>query len=962
MAGEFITLIKKDFAPEQERPQHRIESLAKNFSEAVDSKEKIRIEAIALDQDVQALTFDDLKMKQQAVLEISKHDPEIDGLVKDRARYLSRLDEIIKILSAEKKGDLNFHISDLSQFSKIEKALRQRNQRKQSSGRRVVDRSVAMQMSLQRGGESGKTRALHIAQQTYEQVESSDFLWDYFVYSGDIPPHFLDDFESLTNLIKLKDIYQIADSSSLTARQKSGFLAQHYLPLIQDGDLNEVLAEEVIEGNFEFNHDFEEAVIAGFLGLWEAVESAQSRKVSLKTKLSLAALASMLILSLSSSTLSLKTYDQHPYLPIVELNPELTSKKDDSGPEILSNGDEKSEGGHQLEGRSETKAGEGKKGNPEAIEAGDASSVENNNKLREEKIWEIEGGLDPQNLYRTATADEFDGWFRWRFNRNDRMSYDFSASSKDPEEQEAVMTLTASFDQVKSMAIPIPYGYVPIFEEVRLTVNGAQVPKSVDLYGDGSVSVNPEYSQELDEEGSIEVDLIKGQMDLGQSEKPSQEARANSLDLDSLPREVRVFLQDLKANEGLTLEKKAEEIRKFTQDYFTYSLNPTYSDYYLSADDREEFFQRFFIYKKGDCDVVNTAQVMMQRYVGIPSRMAFGFKNDEFVLNKDARVLDSTERHGWAEVYIEGEWLSMDGTPIDMDQYSRNLLEEKMGIKPSFSIPEGSLKEQLQRQMLSIKNWVESHQEVQTLMSLAAIATWLALGLRDFLLRLERRDAEFRKIAEGIQEKAAHIYGREGNISQEVRHFFLGFAGVDIEHWRQDSLETLLLPVNVRFLLDWYRKNRAMKVAKEGLDEMEVVQEETALINFLVKITGEEEESIQERIKADNIDSHLINVRYFLENRLRYALKFYPIKVNNISSLLSRIDKMAQESNSPVVFFEQVLKRLYEFHKNRRQRKRMLKNSGVRPFPDSYDEFRQEVGGYLKRPLYVLWGIVHGKM
>lgn len=961
MVREIATPIKKDFATEQERPFHRIESLAEKFSELVDSNEELRIEAGALNQDVQASNLDHLKIKQQAVIEISKHDPEVDSLLKDRARYLFRLNEIIEILSGKKEGDLDFCISDLSQFSETDKALRQQMQRKQSSGRRVIDRSAALQMSLQkRSDEIGKKRALHIALRTYEQVESPEFLWDHFIYTGDIPPHFIEDFASLINLIKAKDIYQIADSSSFTREQKRGFLAQHYLSLIQDGNLNEVLAEEVIEGNFGFDRDFEGAVIAGFLGLWETIRNAQSSKLPLKTRLGLATLSGMLIVSLSSSTFSLKTFDQTPYLPIVGLNPDLPRKESDSGPEIAISSEEESKGDLQARGSPEISGGRGRQESPESINPGDSSTVENNNELREEKIWEIEGDLIDQNLYRTATADEFDGWFSWRFNRGDRTSYDFSASSKDPADREAAMTLIASFNQVKNMAVPIPYGYVPILGGVRTTINGVQVPRRIDLYGDGSVSVYPQSSLGLDVNGSIEVDLIEGQMELGQSEKPSQEAGENSLDLDNLPKEVSTFLQDLKTDESLLPEEKAEKIRKFTQDYFIYSLNPVYSDYYRGADDIPGFFQRLFLYKKGDCDVVNTAQVMMQRYVGIPSRMAFGFKNDEFFLNTDPRVLSSIQRHGWAEVYVEGEWQPMDGTPADMDQYSRNLLQEKMGIGSSSGMPEGGLKEQLQQQMLSIKNWVEAHEEFQTLFSLAAIASWLVLGFRDFFLRLNRRNKRFRMLEREIHKKAIQVYGREGRVSQDINVFFSDFTGVDVDRWGQSPHEALSLPINPRFLLDWYRKNQAMETAKEGLDEMEVKQEEITVTEFLAKITGTSIESIQERIKAVNIDSHLRYVRNNLKKRLRYAIRPYPINSNY--RFFSRIEKMAQESDSPNNFFEQVLKSLYEAHKNKRQRKRLLKKPGARLFPDSYEEFRKEVAEGLQRPAYVYWGIIHGIM
>ncbi len=70
-----------------------------------------------------------------------------------------------------------------------------------------------------------------------------------------------------------------------------------------------------------------------------------------------------------------------------------------------------------------------------------------------------------------------------------------------------------------------------------------------------------------------------------------------------------------------------------------------------------------FEYKKGFCMYYASAEVLMLRTLGIPARMAVGFAEGEFDLQRDRYTVARFNSHAWPEVYFPGiGWVEFEPT------------------------------------------------------------------------------------------------------------------------------------------------------------------------------------------------------------------------------------------------------------------------------------------------------------
>jgi hypothetical protein len=117
---------------------------------------------------------------------------------------------------------------------------------------------------------------------------------------------------------------------------------------------------------------------------------------------------------------------------------------------------------------------------------------------------------------------------------------------------------------------------------------------------------------------------------------------------------------ELKAGKKLTDEEKAQFIEAYLRNsgQFTYSLEaqPVEAD----SDPVEDFI---FRRRAGHCQYFASALALMLRSVGIPTRLAAGFKGGEELPNGELNV-EKRFAHVWVEAWVGNrKWVTYDATP-----------------------------------------------------------------------------------------------------------------------------------------------------------------------------------------------------------------------------------------------------------------------------------------------------------
>ncbi|MCW5851806.1 MAG: DUF4129 domain-containing protein, partial [Anaerolineae bacterium] len=125
----------------------------------------------------------------------------------------------------------------------------------------------------------------------------------------------------------------------------------------------------------------------------------------------------------------------------------------------------------------------------------------------------------------------------------------------------------------------------------------------------------------------------------------------------SLPRRVRELAQSLTADAPTAYDKAVaiqDYLRTFTYDLEIQPAPPgrDVTDYFL------------FDLKKGYCDYMSTAMIVMLRSVGIPARLAAGYAMGGYDRDLGEYVVTGQEAHSWPEVFFPGVgWVEFEPTP-----------------------------------------------------------------------------------------------------------------------------------------------------------------------------------------------------------------------------------------------------------------------------------------------------------
>lgn len=477
-----------------------------------------------------------------------------------------------------------------------------------------------------------------------------------------------------------------------------------------------------------------------------------------------------------------------------------------------------------------------------------SSSPENSGEFPQGIVWHIEGEIPPGYL-RTETAAVFYTNPSWEMRGGGGTDTYLPQQSN-----EAVTFFLSDFTVTEPGVYPIPMPY----EGYRVV--------SLDL-GTG------QYSVRTDEQGTavLVVRSIDGpsqaRIGLGHANVEvtdpviDNELYYGSLigEISSLPQEAQQILQEV---EGLPVVERAERITAFVHDYFTYSLDPQYSDYQRAVSGRGEFIRRIFAMPYGDCDVINTVNVGLLRAAGVPARMAYGYMNDSSLLSTGGDTVDRGESHGWAEYYNGSEWVPADATPSNVDEYTRERLQGRNGGSGIGEVKDlNQLGDVLKMQMLLFMDWLRTFGLSTGALSIFAtyVVSWVALSR-------SRKNQEKRLLS--LTERTKVARPKTGMTAFEQRLIpFLIEDEINVKNMSERNISFrnfifdygTVLPV---FIMNRIR-NRKISQAEKALDDIDPkTLEGYNFYELMTDVIGVSPQRLSERIIDANAGSN--NFSYYL--------------------------------------------------------------------------------------------------
>lgn len=103
---------------------------------------------------------------------------------------------------------------------------------------------------------------------------------------------------------------------------------------------------------------------------------------------------------------------------------------------------------------------------------------------------------------------------------------------------------------------------------------------------------------------------------------------------------------------------KAFVVEQFLKENYQYSLENT------SASSRDPLHDFLFETRAGHCEYFATAQAVLLRTLGIPTRVVNGFKRGDYNRWNGYFMVRHSDAHSWVEAYFPGrEWIEFDATP-----------------------------------------------------------------------------------------------------------------------------------------------------------------------------------------------------------------------------------------------------------------------------------------------------------
>lgn len=613
-------------------------------------------------------------------------------------------------------------------------------------------------------------RVKEIIEQTAQDASQPDFMWKLWVEKGNIPPQLLDSFDEVMTLSRL------AATVKLTSGTEKSTRARRLLPFVNEG-ISATMISEIVNGKYEFPDDSIYRQIDAFIHFNDVYQ--EVKKASpLKRKVMIAALAAMVATALPDKSF----FPQAPtpadeiqnlirQLPSDELGSSGTGGLPDRGPTrglgggIV--GKSRGQPGSEKEGlpsQSDNEIG-GVKESRSWKSTPDNSSLEGFEKAMGIKMWEL-SGREPYGMYRTETAAKFErtGSFSegykyvWFTNRD--------SGGREGIGRRADVSFSKDIVFRDFIVIPSQIDSAVVGDgiggQITLTFEGEKPIKAyVSSYSDGTLYIDPTerggdfYKSHYGKKARITFSLEK--TGKTQIEKPSKdeliEMGKQIMDIKKLPKDVQDFLFELGNRKDLSFESKAKILERYVKGTFVYSLNPKWSDYYHDAKDMDSFFQRLFDVKKTDCDVANTALIALLRSQGISARLVSGYAHESAAFSGDPYKIVAAEAHGWAEAFVNGKWITLDGTPVNQEDWVKTLLIQKLHPYDLITLPE-----QIENILILLESYKSLHREYPTeALSLDAILLSLGAGALSVLSR--KRQGKLYAKLEATLKHRAETYG-----------------------------------------------------------------------------------------------------------------------------------------------------------------------------------------------------------
>ena len=129
----------------------------------------------------------------------------------------------------------------------------------------------------------------------------------------------------------------------------------------------------------------------------------------------------------------------------------------------------------------------------------------------------------------------------------------------------------------------------------------------------------------------------------------------------ALPRYYAPRVSDLAhvlAGNEPTQYAKALALEAYLRDLpYSYQVQPLPG----GGDAVEQFL---FDMRQGYCTYYASSMAVMARILGIPARVAIGYATGEYDPATRTYIVRESDAHAWPELYINGQWLPFEPTPI----------------------------------------------------------------------------------------------------------------------------------------------------------------------------------------------------------------------------------------------------------------------------------------------------------
>lgn len=189
---------------------------------------------------------------------------------------------------------------------------------------------------------------------------------------------------------------------------------------------------------------------------------------------------------------------------------------------------------------------------------------------------------------------------------------------------------------------------------------------------------------------------------------PQELSKPDSSDLHLLPLyeglvDSVIDAMELRNESGLQVLKK---IHKYFNTEFQYSMDVPELEKRNIRNAKTDPLHVFWKSRRGYCEYYASLTVLTLRRLGIPSRYVTGFAHPEIAPGASYGIYRRKNAHSWVEVFVEGQWLGFDPTPVVLnflDTKSSWFVNLQEGVQARFAKWSHSLKEGEWR--ASLDNW-----------------------------------------------------------------------------------------------------------------------------------------------------------------------------------------------------------------------------------------------------------------